>query len=266
KINKENQQWQIDLIGPLPSSESEKRYILTVVDVFSRYMQARALETKSEKEVLCKLEEILCENHEQPKEIRSDNGLEFKNKRASELANKYKIEWKYSSPYHPETNGSIERHNGKLLTKLKKLTDFGEIDWEQKLKPAIDAVNLSHSRAIEKTPYEVKFGKKPFLKIDADLNLPPPKKLSKSKLDKQINDSLDKYRKTYGSVKEYVQKFKPNDKIWYWSPSRIIGKLEPKWNSEGIIVSAKNKSYVIELKNGKRYIAAESHLKHRKGF
>ncbi|MGL5772764.1 MAG: RNase H-like domain-containing protein, partial [Bacteroidales bacterium] len=94
KINKENQQWQIDLIGPLPSSESEKRYILTVVDVFSRYMQARALETKSEKEVLCKLEEILCENHEQPKEIRSDNGLEFKNKRASELANKYKIEWK----------------------------------------------------------------------------------------------------------------------------------------------------------------------------
>ncbi|MGL5708156.1 MAG: hypothetical protein ACRDDF_07810, partial [Aeromonas sp.] len=51
KVRKANQQWQIDIIGPMPKSEDENRYILTAVDVYSRYMHAKAIKSKSKEEV-----------------------------------------------------------------------------------------------------------------------------------------------------------------------------------------------------------------------
>lgn len=81
KALKVGERWQIDLVQMRSDSVQWKgktyMYILTVVDVHSRYMITRPLRTKSSKEVAWKMSSIFME-YGSPQIIQCDNGNEFK--------------------------------------------------------------------------------------------------------------------------------------------------------------------------------------------
>lgn len=68
----------------------------------------------------------------------------------------YKINWKYTSPHHPTSTGGVERLNQTLIGKLRKITDFGDSDWEDKLEKAVYGYLISYSRSIN-VPLRVAF-------------------------------------------------------------------------------------------------------------
>jgi transposase InsO family protein len=68
-----------------------KRYILTVIDIFSRYAWAKPLKSKRGKEAKDLFEEIFKES--KPAKIQFDDGKEFNNKDFKELLERNKIEW-----------------------------------------------------------------------------------------------------------------------------------------------------------------------------
>lgn len=107
KSNAPMEVWQIDLIGPLEMSANNSRFILTIIDNYTKIALAIPLKSKSYQEVLYQLDKIINQ-YGSPKIIISDNGLEFRNSQAIAICNKFHITWKYSSPHHPQTNGTIE--------------------------------------------------------------------------------------------------------------------------------------------------------------
>ncbi|CAF0900891.1 unnamed protein product [Rotaria sordida] len=82
---------------------SKYRYVLVVLDIFSRYMFLRPLTSKSAVEVCHHLECIFCE-HEAPTIIQTDQGTEFKGM-FDELCSKRNIRHIRSRAYHPESQG-----------------------------------------------------------------------------------------------------------------------------------------------------------------
>jgi hypothetical protein len=86
------------------------------------------------------------------------------------LQEKYKFEWRFSSPYHHKTMGLVERANQTLWKKLRKMSNFGELNWERLLDKAVYATNISFNRSIGTSPWIFKKQEDPVLVVDHEGN------------------------------------------------------------------------------------------------
>ncbi len=94
-----------------------------------------------------------------PEEIFTDNGREFVNNQFNEFCNKNNIKVKHGSPFTPSTQGVVERLNGTIIGKLRKISEFNENLWPKYLKEAVNAYNRCFHRSIGCAPLEL-YGKK----------------------------------------------------------------------------------------------------------
>ena len=71
-----------------------------------------------------------------------------------------------STPYHPQTNGAIERFNATFERQLAKLTDQQINDWDIHLKSITFAYNTGQHATTKFSPYLLQFGQNPKLPPD----------------------------------------------------------------------------------------------------
>lgn len=145
-----------DLIGPLPVTDDENRYALVGLDLFSKRISAVSapLTSKAANLVQCEIERVVFANPLLPKTILTDNGLEFS------LVEKFCLDFNIrnskSAPYHPQTNGAVERTNQTLKQRLFEVD--GEQTWDQRLQRIVHAINSSCNHVTQLTPFRVETG------------------------------------------------------------------------------------------------------------
>ncbi|KAF0710718.1 Integrase catalytic domain-containing protein, partial [Aphis craccivora] len=95
-VNGKNDLWQADLVEMIPYSKKNKgyKYILCVIDCFTKFAWAVAFKSKTGEEVTNAMSKILIDRA--PKLLQLDNGKEFYNTNFDTLMNKYNIH-KYST-------------------------------------------------------------------------------------------------------------------------------------------------------------------------
>ena len=73
-----NDQWDIDLFDMIPYSKQNGgvKYLLTIIDIFSRYAYVKMLKTKTDSEVVNALKSVMLPSN-MPERLRSDKGMEF---------------------------------------------------------------------------------------------------------------------------------------------------------------------------------------------
>nr|GEY58787.1 retrovirus-related Pol polyprotein from transposon TNT 1-94 [Tanacetum cinerariifolium] len=111
----------MDLCGPMRiASISGKRYILVIVDDYSRYTWVHFLRSKDEApEVIIKFLKRITVLLQSPVIIiRADNGIEFKNQVLTEFFDTVGISHQMSSVRTPQQNGVVERRNQTLVEEL----------------------------------------------------------------------------------------------------------------------------------------------------
>ena len=112
-----DEQWQADLADVALISEQNRGYhfILTVIDLFTRYAWARPLKTKRGKEVAAAFKDIFREGRI-PQRIQTDQGKEFENRDVRALFHDHKIElFSVKSAYK---GAIVERFNRTLKSRL----------------------------------------------------------------------------------------------------------------------------------------------------
>lgn len=243
------QKFEIDLIGPM----SNRMYILTAIDMFTRHAAARVVADKSSERVLNALENIL-EEIGKPREILCDNGKEFTNQKIQNWCNERGINVKHGSPYTPTTTGAIERFNRTLMSKLRKMSEFGNQPWIKILQSAVRAYNISPSRAIGMAPLELVEA----LKMEEK---------DRETIMRKVKENMERYRKSYEKLtgNKEIEELKPGDKVWYKAGPQECGKLGPKWIHKGIIQSKSFKSVRIIGTSGKSIIVNQRNIKPVKG-
>ena len=137
------------------------KYIMSVRDIFSRFVFLRPLQTKESAEVAEHLLEIYNE-HGPPEILQSDQGTEFKGvvKLVCESLNVRIIK---SSAYSPQTQGKDERSHRTWKEKVKfDIVSGDELNWVQYLSEYQKLYNETpHSSLGFITPFEVYFGRPP---------------------------------------------------------------------------------------------------------
>jgi len=131
--------------------DSSYLYILTVIDVYTRYVWCKPLFLKSD--TLKAFKEILSESKRIPKKLWVDKGTEFYNKNFKAYLKEHSIEM-----YSTENAGKavvIERFNRTIEEWLwRKFTEQGNQKWVKILPELVDIYNHKIHRSIKVSPIE----------------------------------------------------------------------------------------------------------------
>jgi hypothetical protein len=156
----------IDIVGPLPITPRGNRFIVVATDYLTKWPEARAL-THATAEAVAQFiyDDIIC-RHGAPAILLSDQGSHFKNKLIDELCNKFKVGHRFSSPYHPQTNGLVERYNQTLCEALKKVRD--PMNWDNYITSALFSYRTNKQNTTKFTPFFLNHGREARLPIEVD--------------------------------------------------------------------------------------------------
>lgn len=151
-----NEQWQADLVEMQHYSRINKgyRYILCVIDIFSRYAYARPIKSKSGPDVAAALGDILHTSGVSPKYLQTDQGLEFYNQHVKQLLARQGIE--LFSVYSEKKAAIVERFQRTLQDRMyRAFTYQANNHWLDLLPQLLDNYNHSYHRSIKTTPASV---------------------------------------------------------------------------------------------------------------
>ncbi|GJV89594.1 retrovirus-related pol polyprotein from transposon TNT 1-94 [Tanacetum coccineum] len=158
----------MDLCGPMRiASINGKRYVLVIVDDYSRYTWVHFLRSKDEAPEVIKtfLKRITVLLQSPVIIIRTDNGTEFKNQILKEYFDSVGISHQASSVRTPQQNGVVERRNRTLVEAARTMLIFSRAPlflWAEAIATACYTQNRSIiHRRFNKTPYELINGRKP---------------------------------------------------------------------------------------------------------
>ena len=150
-----DEQWTADLIEVINISKQNKgyKYLLTVVDVFSKYAWVELIKNKTGQAVTTAFEKILKQGRK-PIQLQTDDGKEFYNKTFQVLLNKYKI-------HHFSTTGDtkasvVERFNCTLKQRMYHyFTTNNTLNFVPVLQSLVKGYNRSYHCSIKMAPYQV---------------------------------------------------------------------------------------------------------------
>ncbi|PSC70961.1 SCAN domain-containing 3-like isoform A [Micractinium conductrix] len=157
-----------DLIDLGAGRDERYRYVLVVIDVFSRYCWLYPLASKTTIGVARHLYFQFMRT-QVPAKLQTDNGLEFCGKEVKELCELFNVRHAKSMPGHPETNGCVERKNRELKNKIRALLMACPLfDWAFHVLTVMQMVNNSPTSALGgMAPTKALFGTLP-----SNMNLP----------------------------------------------------------------------------------------------
>lgn len=259
----------IDIVGPLMTTKNRNRYIVVAVDYFTKWPEARAIKRATAEEVTKFLwEDIIC-RHGCPKKIISDQGSHFVNNLMEQLTNKYKINHQLSTPYHPETNGLVERFNRTLKESLAKL---GGNAWDEHIQSVLFAYRTKRHDSTKVKPFYAVYGRKEMAPMDKDENkitmLQRVQYLVKEmpNIRETIRENVDKSQqnqKKYHDAKIKVEViFKIGEKVLLFKAHKDkthTGKLENNWMGPyWIHDDLGNGSYKLKTEDGKIFKKAQN--------
>ena len=230
-----------DLTGPLPVTNKNSRYVFVANDLFSKKIYACPLPDKKSSSTVEALKSIVYSNPRLPREVLTDNGLEFEGSFSLWLEENG-IKHLHTSPYHPQSNGVTERSNATLKGRLKA---FRHGNWESRLREMVHQINLTPSESTGLSPFAIETGfdgVNPKCPVDVKDTV---REETIAELQKLVRERLTKEKESRSSKKgRYFVPFSKGDRVLLKAKSgsiRYIGPFE--------IIEVFSDGYAYQLKS-----------------
>ena len=160
----------IDTLSMSPTSQHGNNYVVSMGDLFTHYMCVVAVPTIHARVVAEAFVFNWVLRFGAPEKLLSDNGTEFCNEVLQHCCFVLGVKRIFTTPWHPQTNGMVERFNFTLCQELKARVNLQETDWDYYLPFAVYAYNTSEHSVLKCSPYQAMFGIAP-MDVDRDVAL-----------------------------------------------------------------------------------------------
>ena len=162
--------WQLlamDFHGPItPTSRRGNKYIISLTDILSKFTITKAVrDCTADTAARFLQEDVICK-YGTPKHILTDNGTHFTSNMIQQLFHRLGIIHLYSTPYHPQTNGQIERFNSTMDAKIASLSNQSRSDWDDQLPFVTFNYNATRHSTTKTIPFELMYGRLPVFPSD----------------------------------------------------------------------------------------------------
>jgi hypothetical protein len=247
----------MDFCGPLKTTPRGNKYVLVVTDYFTRYVTAIPLPScTAEKTAETLYNDLFCK-FGVPETIVSDQGTHFHNQLMTHMQHLLGYNHIYSTPYHPQSNGIVERFNSTFLSQLSKLQDNEHNNWDEYLQPVVFSYNSGTHKTTRYSPYQLVFGRSPRLVIHAK-----PSSFSFSRPNSYFNQLRKSLKYLHHSARNNIIRQQEMNKQHYdrnrLDPHYTVGdtvltklhgmkgKLDPLFAiNPKIIISVQHPTYIV---------------------
>ncbi len=160
----------MDLITSFPVSARGNKYLLIFMDYLTKWPEAVALpDKKADTVARAFVEHIVCQ-HGALESLLSDQGKEFMNRVLKEVNMLLKISKLNTMPYHPQTDGMVERFNSTIENMLSKFVSDDQKDWDILVPYVLFAYRSTTHEITGESPFFLIYGREPYFLLDITLH------------------------------------------------------------------------------------------------
>lgn len=219
---------------------TNNRVILTAIDKFSKYAQAKIIKSRATEDIKAPLQDLLI-SFGTPENIVIDNEKSLNSSVITfMLEDQLGIKIYRTPPYTSTVNGQVERFHS-TLTEIMRCLNAEKIynSFEDLLRNSINKYNYSIHSTINKKPIEAFFGR----------NYTDPAQQKKDRLltTQKISGKQDKDLRTHNKKRTESRTYSPGDVIFVKGNKRLGNKLTPRYKQE-IVKEDKGGTIVTESK------------------
>ena len=266
--------WHMDILGPLSSSSEGHKYILVIVDSYTRWPEAFPLKSQEAEEISKVLYREIFSRYGAPRALLSDRGQNFMSKLVTAICQMFQVTRLHTSSYHPATNATCERLNSTLGQAMRAYCPNSNPDWPNCLPGILMAYRMTPAtQSTSLSPYFMVFGQQMQLPFDTALkpqDTLPVKTQAQLKsilenlrlAEKIANENLDTARKASKSHYDKKAKLPPyqiGDSVLLYNPK------VPKGESRKTHIKWVGPYYITTVLDHYNYILrdSKSHKEHK---
>jgi hypothetical protein len=229
----------VDLVGPLQKSSKGRSYIFTMIDRYSRWMEAVPLANIRASDCAQSFYDVWVTRFGVPDVVVSDQGAQFESFIYNDMLSRLGARHVRTTAYHPQTNGKVERSHATIKNILRCLSAH-RADWDNVLPSTMMAMRT----AINDTgtsPSLLVFGEHltlPNLAITNERTYP----------EEEVSDFIIKLREDLAVLREFVTEVTddpgdpmvkptfPHEYVWILDPI-LKNSLSPKYKGPFKVIS-----------------------------
>lgn len=253
-----NEPWHtigMDIMGPFPTAATQKRFLLVVVDYFTRWIELFPMNSTTSMNIANVLTNEVFSRYGFPRYIISDNGPQFISELFQNFCDTLGIEQKFTANYHPQSN-MTERVNRTLKPMIAIYAQKQPNSWDKEIPKLAFALRTAVNETTGETPAFMMFGRDPRGPLDLITSKavkgPPTTANEDIHFQEYKNKLINNLRCAYNLIEEHSEiekirqkekydrqttprKFMENDLVWVTVPTAqiagniISGKLQPRY-------------------------------------
>ncbi|KAJ8962328.1 hypothetical protein NQ318_018307 [Aromia moschata] len=222
----------VDILGPLPATDRGNKYLMVVMDYFSKWHEAVSLPNKEAETVAEAFINVIA-RHGVPLELHSDQGRNFESELWQEVMKILGVKKTRTTALPPQSNGMVERHNRTICHYQHESTTY---------TPSM----LTSGREM-KFPTDLMLGRP--LEENQERSLPELVEDLRERMDwihrfarEKLKIHSDKMKQRLDTISTETA-FKPGDAVWLYAPKRTKGKslkLQSNWKGPYTIIKKIN--------------------------
>lgn len=263
--------YSLDVVGPLPLTARRNKYIVSVIDHFSRWVELVAVNNIRTQTIIDKVLMDLIARFGCPERIHTDRAQNFLSNLMKQFCKSLKIKRTMTSGLHPQSNGILEVTHKFLGNCLKLTVQSNQKNWDQLLPQVLLAYRSTNHTSLNENPAWVLYGR--------DLRLPTQLLPTKSdniddldehhmgnkvaiqfaetkKIYQQVMEKQTTKSRTFANRNRITRQVKIGDTVLMRKPldkAKLSPKLHKQFVGEyRVIEKIGNVNYVVQEKNGSR--------------
>ena len=193
----------MDFLGPLKETKEGYKYILLIIDSFSKFPEAFPTFTQEATEMVKILYNgIICQ-YGAPRSILTDKGQCFMSKSVKEICKIFQITKINTCSYNPQGNATAERFNSVINQTLRIYCHEDQARWPELLPSLMLAYrSFVATQSSQYSPFFLLYGRE--CRFPLDIALVPSAGLGRT-INEHIEDFLEKLEFVHDIAKENIQ-------------------------------------------------------------
>ena len=149
----------LDILGPFTTSESGNKYVLMILDQFTRWLELHALPEQTAEITAKTFFEQWTTRYGAPLQVHTDQGRNFDSQLFTELCELMQIEKTRTTAYRPCSNGQVERQNQMVLSFIRCYLADKISRWDEHLATLGMSLRTMVNRSTGFTPNMLMLGR-----------------------------------------------------------------------------------------------------------
>jgi hypothetical protein len=273
-------------MGPLPKTDSGNKYIVNVIDCFTKYIISSAISDMKSITIANVLIKKVFLRFGTPTEITSDNQPSLVSSIIKDIYRMLDIHGRTCSPYHSAGNAIVERSFRTFQDILSKYINTKQTNWDEFLEAVEFCYNTTTHITTLESPYFLNFARDPVLPIHKLLNTDDFKTYDTSDYGIYRMQLIGELRTAWNSAAENLRKNAEKMKLAYdkWSKDKELAvgdmvlfknfvtktgtshKLALKWSKPYRVIKIENLHAVIVSMDDPRKKAKCVHINQIKPY